>query len=440
MESLHIFHIGDEMKIKAILGSILICGISIYLFNDREKVERLKPSEDYYNEIVPVEKNVSFLKKDDRYLYLNKDIKNEVSYKKITKLSKSYLKVFKDKEYLIDNQNRYIELPEFETIESISEDRFLLLKKDKKFFYYDLDKKQIITALYDGLGSFKENRAHFIRDEKLGFLDENGKEIVGNIYSAVGEFTEGYAIVVNSEDKKYSVIDRFGNEILKECDFVKIYSDNEFILKRDKKYIVKTKHGEFETEDNITRIKSGFYIVSKENTHKIFSSEKQETIKELEGEYLGVSKDTLLIKLKEEVLAYNFITGKDRVLKYDDIKKYEKDYIIGAQNEKIYLILNDGKTISKGMDLIYPKAFKMFIVGEEMGYGVLNENGERVLESRYDGVQLIPQYIIVEENEKKGIFNKYGEKVLDTQYKDIQYIDENIYTLDENGWRYILLN
>lgn len=428
------------MRIRVILSSILICGISIYFLNREKKIENIELSKDYYSEILPVDKNISFLKKDDKYIYLNNNIENEVNYKKIIKLSQSYLKVIDTREKLINKQNNYLELPEFETIESISEDRFVLLKKNKNYFYYDLLKKQIITDSYERLGNFKENRAYFVRDEKLGFLDENGEEIIENIYSAVGEFTNGYAIVLKNEGEKYSVVNELGFEVLTDCDYVKVYSNDEFILKKDKKNILKTKHGEIETEDEITYLKSGFYLFSKENIHKIFSTKEQKIIKELNGNYLGVSKDTILIRLADETLVYDFIKEKESDLKYDDIRKYEEDYIIGAKNEKLSLILKKGKDSLKEFDLIYPKAFEMFIVGEEMGYGVLNENGEQILESKYDEIQLIPEYIIVELNGKKGIFNKYGEKVLDTEYIDVQYRNGNLYTLDENGWRYSLLN
>lgn len=428
------------MKIKVILSCILICGILIYFLNDEKKIKNIKFSKEHYSEVIPIDENISFLKKDNKYVYLNGNMKNDVNYTKIIKLSKNYLKVVEDREKLLNKQNAYLELPKFETIESISEDRYVLLKNNGNYFYYDLLEKKIITDLYEKLGNFKENRAYFVRNGMLGFLDENGEEIIENIYSAVGEFTNGYAIVVKNEGEKYSVINKFGFEIFRDCDYVKIYSDGEFILKKDKKNILKTKYGEFETEDFIEHLKSGFYLISKGNIHRIFSSEKQKTIKELNGEYLGISKDTILIKIKDGVLAYNFINGKERLLKYDDIRKYEEDYIIGVKDEKLNLILKNGKTILKGFDLVYPKAFEMFIVGEESGYGVLNENGERLLESKYDEIQLTPEYIIVEENEKKGIFNKYGERILDTKYIDIQYRNGHIYTLDEDGWRYSLLN
>lgn len=305
---------------------------------------------------------------------------------------------------------------------------------------YFFCREKIVTDKYEGLGNLKENRAHFIRDGKIGFLDENGVEVIKNIYSAVGEFTKGYAIVLSDNSEKYIVIDKFGTEVLMGYDYVKIYGDGIFFLKKGEKNILKVGEKSFEVGDIVLDLGEGFYLLSEGNRHKVFSAKEKRVKKEIEGEYLGLSKDNILIKNRSGVLVYNFIDESEQVLNYESVDMYGDEYIIGKQKGKVHIYSKDGKSISKGVDFIYPKVFDKFIVGEESGYGVLNEKGQEILESKYDGIQLTPNYIVVEMEEKKGIFNGEGKKVLDIKYIDIQYVDKKIYVLDENGWRHVLLD
>ena len=82
----------------------------------------------------------------------------------------------------------------------------------------------------------------------------------------------------------------------------------------------------------------------------------------------------------------------------------------------------------------------MFLVGEESGYGALNDKAKKILETKYDSLQIVPEYLIAELDGKKRLFNFSGKDVLNKEYDDIKYISENIYIYDIDGWRYIYKN
>ncbi|MGL4510015.1 WG repeat-containing protein, partial [Cetobacterium sp.] len=403
----------------------------------------LELSSEKYQNIVPISKEIIFLKKDDTYIYIKKLETIKTNYKEIKKISENYLLV-KDRSdlwRLIDIDNKEFYLPKNDEIVSISEDRYVLLKLRNRYFYFDLLTGIEITDTYEKLGNFQEGMAMFVRDEKIGYIDTYGKEIIKNQFDFAGNFENGYAIV-NNLGERYKYINKFGEISANEYDFIKSYKNNILLLKDEKENILKVIEREIKNESGIINLEHNFYLLRGRENEKseIYSIQQNKIIKSLEGRYLGVSEGVILLERDNKVVVYDLETQKEKSLNLtlEELEIYKKDYFIKKEDEKSYLYNKNGKKISKGYSLIMPKAEGKFIVASENGFGAINENGKEIVECKYDSIQLIPNYIIAETNAEKSLYDNKGIKKLPTSYRDILYINEKLYVYDEDGWRYVL--
>lgn len=429
-------------KIKLIiLATLIIVIVIVKMSTNREEV--LELSTEKYENIVPVSKEVTFLKKEDRYLYKKNLESVKTDYKEIKKISPEHLLVKNTSGSwkLIDLNNNEIILPENDEVVSISEKRYVLLKLRNEYFYFDLVSEKEISDKYKKLGDFHENMAMFIRDEKIGYIDIDGREVIKNRFDSAGNFMNGYAIVNNSEER-YRYIDKDGKVSEKEYDQIISHKNRVLILADGKENILKVIDDEFKTKDRIINVDQNFYLFENSNSksNKLFSVEKKDFIKELSGRYLGISEDEILLERDNKIVIYNLETQKEENLNInvEDLEIYKKDYFIKKENNKSYLYNKNAKKLSKGYELIMYKADDKFIVANENGFGVINENGKQIIECKYDSIQLAPEYIIAEINERKTLYNNKGRKVLPVSYEEIVYINKNMYIYDRDGWRYIL--
>ena len=424
--------------ILIILLIILFSGVKVFY-----KKESLKVSKEKYSNIIPISKDVAILEKNKEYFYKNKTVKKKLKYTNIEKISKNYIKGKRiDKTVLMDLDCNEINLPEFDKILSISEERYILLERENKQFYYDLLEEKKIGDYYDQLGVFSENKALYLKDNKIGFMDNTGKEVIKNRFKAAGEFQNGYAVVVSSSNGKYRYIDEKGTESYDEYDYIKSFQSKVLILKKDEINILNNNGIYLETKDEIIPLNNDYYLFKNGDINKIFRIKTSEIIEEIDGEYLGVTGNEVIIKNQNNYIIFNLQLENIRNVqgRFEKLEIYRNDYFTAREGKKTYIYNKDGNKFSKGFDIIYPRVDGMFLVGEESGYGALNDKAKKILETKYDSLQIVPEYLIAELDGKKRLFNFSGKDVLNKEYDDIKYISENIYIYDIDGWRYIYKN
>ena len=87
-----------------------------------------------------------------------------------------------------------------------------------------------------------------------------------------------------------------------------------------------------------------------------------------------------------------------------------------------YFIVNKIKKENRKYEIAQIKDYKYFVVKENEKYGVINTNGNTVIEAKYDDIK-IPNpeksVFICYENNKTKVLNEKGEEIY-TQYEDIQ--------------------
>ena len=438
----------DLRKIKIIIGLFIIGFIGVKKQN--ESKTQFKISNEKYTNIIPISKGKSILEKNGEYFYEAISKIEKLTYTDIKKISENYILGKKEGKIFLVNLDRLgkneinkeiIELPNFDEVIYISEERYILLKKDTKEFYYDLLEKKAVGKKYERLGEFSEGKALFMKDNKIGFINNLGEEIIENRFEAVGEFQNGFAIVITSPTGKYRYIDETGTVSVDEYDYIKSFKNGVLVLKKKNKNILMNNGKATEIEGEIVSLNEKYYLFKLEGINEIFNVTTNEIVECIEGKYLGITGNEVIVKGEKDYTIYNLVEErKNKIEREFEIELYRQDYFTGRKNDKVYIFDKKGKKLSKGFDIVYPKNAGVYLVGEENGYGVVGENGKEILKSQYDNIELMGEYITVEMEGKKSLFDKKGKKIIKGEYENIKYVKENIYLYDRDGWRYIQYN
>lgn len=428
-------------KVKLIIVVLFVI-VFIGIKKQYDTKTHLNISNEKYSNIIPISEGRGILEKNGEYFYNHNSKLERLEYTDIKKISENYIQGKKDEKIFLVNLNKLnkeiIELPDFDEIISISEERYILLKEDTKEFYYDLLEEKIVGKKYDRLGEFSENRALFMRDDKIGFINHDGEEVIKNRFEAAGEFQNGYVVVMTSPTGKYRYVDEMGAVSTDEYDYIKAFKNSVLILKKNNKNILVNNGKITIVDEEIIPLNEDFYLFKSKEINEIFSIKDNALVECVKGQYLGVTGNEVIIKGDKDYIIYNLIDErKDRIERQLEIELYRQDYFTGRKEDKVYIYNKSGKRLSKGFDIIYPKVNGVFLVGEEGGYGVVGEDGKEILKSKYDNIELMGEYIVAEEEGKKNLFDKKGKKVIKKEYENIRYVKENIYLYDKDGWRYV---
>ena len=114
---------------------------------------------------------------------------------------------------------------QYDYIGSEDEFGFCDVRKNGKWGFLSSDKKEVVPAIYDSVGSFHEGLAEVSKDGKFGFVDTTGKVIIQLTFDNVYGFQSGIAKVVNQG--QYGLINNKGRVILPyEYDNIAYVSDD----------------------------------------------------------------------------------------------------------------------------------------------------------------------------------------------------------------------
>ncbi|MGL4308123.1 MAG: WG repeat-containing protein [Cetobacterium sp.] len=423
-------------KIKVIFFIIFLIVIGFILTVNFYK--KFDISSKAYEDILILDKKISFLKENNKYFYKNKDNEELLKYKKISRLSNKYAKGFTDNWInILDSKNKVLCSIKAKDLLDIYRDRFILVEtKNDKFYYYDLKNKKTICKEYDKLGPFDNGITYFLDGEKIGFIDTTGKIINSDNYSGIKSFSNGSAVIIK-KNGKCSYMDSKGKISKEEYDDIKILKNNQLIGKRnDINYILADEYS-YLTDGDVTYLADNYFLIFNNKEYKILNIKNNKIVKTFRGTYLGVDKNTLFYKNEDEVIGYNFLNNRSIHYPFDNIEYSGNNYIIGIKDGETALYNLVGKKISENYKLIFPKIFNSFIVGSEDGYGVINSLGNIEVKPIYENIIICPNGIIAEKNGKMGVLNKKDEVIIPFEYEKITYVDNYIFLYSKGLWKFV---
>ena len=297
---------------------------------------------------------------------------------------------------------------------------------------------------------YEKSVLKFVDNNKYGLIDFNGKVIAKPNYDEINSFDYNEGLLLVKKDNKYGVININGVTVVKE-EYDKIesdgyYEDNEtqykksgFIVGKNKdnsiKYgyinrnaelVLDTKYEQIDRIENPEK-NNDIYLIAIENGQAGFYKNKDNIIKhEYEDiEYDKNNKCLVLQKNSKQGLA-DFNGNIQIELKYDNIIISGK-YVNAQSGDNIEVF--DYSTKQKinydnviGLNQTSSEKYSIAITDNETFKIIDNENKE--LKTReYQYLEYIyGDYFITYKNKKFGIINSNGDKIVDFKYDSIQKI------------------
>ena len=351
----------------------------------------------------------------------------EAKYKKIEipNPEKDIFICYEDEEKnIVLNANKDTLFGEYDKIEPIKlvniastlcfEKSVLKYKKDNTYGLIDFNGKQITKNEYTSIENLQSTEGKFLvnKEGKYGVINLNGAKLVETKYDKIT--TDGYYnekakniksgfIVSETTDEgyRYGYINYEGKKFLDTK-----YSDIIRINNQEKVYLIAATNGKYGVYKENKQIMKPEYqsIVYTENGVLIIEKNKQFGIANLEGK---VKVETKYTKIEEDGI-YLYAQNQSENDVYDsNVNKIDMNYsksVYETENEKyrITTLINN--------DITY--------------YGIENNQGKSLVANSYNYIEYAyGDYFIVEDkNEKYGIINANGNEIIEVKYDLIQRI------------------
>jgi hypothetical protein len=347
--------------------------------------------------------------------------------------------------------------------------------KDDKFGFVDKNNKLVIDFRYDDALDFDEGRCIVENNGLLGLIDRTGKYILPTEFDDIGRFSEG--LIYAGKDGKYGYFDKYGyNRIPMKYDeafsfqngLAKVIEGNTArIIDFDGVTVLSVKDADMrffsdsvfvlETRDSVTLIHINGHTLLDFAVERIGSLVEDLALFELNGRY-GYLNGKGAVIIEPQLPRYNnyfqFAQFKNGHAKF--VKSGKFGLINTAGEQVIKPIFSDvgefGELIpvTKGdkwgyadeaVKLKIPYRFD-YAFGFENGrakvmmngmYGLINLNGDYVIEPEYDRMtNTASTFFIVEKDNLVGLVNTDGKLLVDLEYTRIAQLSQRYWQLESS--------
>lgn len=290
-------------------------------------------------------------------------------------------------------------------------------------------------------------------NEKWGVIDNKGSVVIKAEYDEMimipdknkDLFICSYDVDYGNESYKTKVINRKGNEILKEYENIEPientdgmsvwYENNVLKYKKDGKVGLINFDGKkiLDAEYDDIYAMSGIersIIIEKDGKKGLVNTSLGEII--IPVEYVEISSLTdtyengYIVKNSE---SKSGVIGADKTkildTKFDEIRNvYSNNYYVVVQNGTMQIIDNQEKVVlDKGFDSIEEIAVDNFIIIKNNKYGVISKDGKEIISAEYENLKFaFSNYYIAQKNGKYGIIDSDENTKIDFKYDSISYI------------------
>lgn len=348
--------------------------------------------------------DIFLVSKNNKYGLIHKDgsIIQPIEYQEI-----KGQKVLKDGKYGILNKNRKSFLFDvtYDAIEIKSNpsggNPYFLISQNKKWGWSDFDGEEIIPISYDSLVA-------------LSVYQKMAKVFVNGKWGIVKVGVEGFVLPAKYE------------KILMEQEKVKVRENTTWEI--------------IDLENNNTITKDWDEIngrTVRKGKYWGLINEEGKLISEIEYEILLYHQNNTNVHAKKNG-KWGVINLENQIIlnfKYDEIKFLYNGFI-KVRKEKKWGVINYKEEVIvdfeyESIDRLSNDFFRVYKNGR---WGIISKNGEIVAKIEYEYIPLFidEKEILVKENEKVGVINLEGDVILDYTYESISKIENN-YLVTKNG-------
>ena len=430
------------MKKKVIFISIIICVILAIIFTVLMVIKKKNALLEYRLEVV-TEIDYMVFNENNKFGVINKngDIVVEAKYDEIQipnpskplficmynydAEKKQYnIKVFNDKSEQILYQYVVVEAIKLNSgISQIPYEKSVLKYMDKgKYGLIDFDGKIIAKAKYDEISSFDFNEGLLIvkNDNKYGIININGATVIKEKYDAIesdGYYEEGQEYqksgyitgIKEGNNIKYGYISRNRKQILKEkFDQIARIPNQE---KNDDIYLITIENGKagfYKNDKNIVKNEYEDIAYDSNNNCLILQKDSKQGIADLNGNVV------IPIKYDNIYISGKYINAQDgknmEIYDYSNKQKIELKNIVGLNqttndnlsiaitNEEKFMVFDNSSNELKDKQYEYLEYIydDCFIAYSDKKFGVVDSNGNIIIDFKYDLIQKIPNSKLVQ--------------------------------------------
>ncbi|MDP9958774.1 WG repeat-containing protein [Chryseobacterium lathyri] len=373
-------------------------------------------------------------------------------------LSEKYIISSKqEKEAVYDYNGRQI-IPYFDRIRFVAEDCFFVLK-DKSWFLYDLEGKQVSSR------EFKEDY-HFENDKALITNEDNQSEIIGKNGETLHKFSKKiydltsypFLITRNRATGKYGLIDTEENILADE-----IYDDASPEYFGTKEYVYLRKKGKatvFNKKDKKLYPANFKYLTPLFNDlFSVYSDQLNKSgITSLQGDIIVPQEYDFIRSFRISGKDFIYLKkGKEEKFLDKDLKNileentqiiaFYPDQLIIKKQDSYYTFSVLDKSASVLKDIVFikeqePDFFNIFNVyskpvvcrNNDNLYGIIDEKGNKIIPFIYDDIIVFENSeneIVVKKKDKYGVLNFQNEPLKDIIY-DKYYWQKEVLKLDKD--------
>ena len=340
--------------------------------------------------------------------------------------NKYQAKLISGKAISSDDETKLILIPELlennlERIEKyFIERRLIVVRKDNKYGFIDLNGKKVVSFIYDYVGEFNDGLCLVKKNGLFGYINQIGQEVIPCKYVDAMDFSSNKAAVAMSlrNDKiVYGYIDTKGNIVIPfKYEFAASFKDGLACVKKNDKFGYIDENGRKVINykfDHASDFSDGLAFVKEANAIKTL-------IKKIK-----LIKDNSLFRLHDDLSDKFYIDrfGKKVIeCSYDSSNEF-KDGLAKINDEE-----ENGFIDKSGKLVISCKYHKFADFSEELAvifdgnkYGYINREGKIVIPCQYDRAYSFKNGVaVVYSNGKYGYINNTGKLIIPFQY-DMAY-------------------
>lgn len=334
-----------------------------------------------------------------RYGYINYNRKKilDVEYNDMSRVNEiseernSYIICAKNGQYGIMRNSEQVIPNEYQSIRYDSSNKVFVVEKSKKYGIVNISGKEIVPTQYNqiditGIYLYAQN------EQGTTVYNSNGTQanINANI-SILNTENEKYRIRINTEDgkTKYGVVDKEGKQLIKE------------------KY------------SYITYLYNNHFIVSNENGKLGVINDKENEEIEIKYDSLQKIQGTELLQatLSDEESITIFSKDMKEICKINNAKIEQKDEYVKIYNDKEQKYFSKEGEELKNTDIY--KDNKLFAKSQNDKWGFVDKNNNVKVDFKYDKVTEFNKegFAAVCKGGKWGSINDNGEEVVEPKYE-----------------------
>lgn len=294
---------------------------------------------------------------------------------------KSVLKYKENDKYgIIDFYGNKITKAEYSSIESLLyKEGYLIVGKDNKYGIINGKGKEVVEINYDTItadGYYNENSKYKFAGFIIGNKTENGYQ-----YGYINYKGE---ILLNTE---YNEVDRVTEIVDDKNVYLVAFKNGQAGILKNKKYILQHQYEDIEYNK-----KNQLFLVQKLSKQGIIDLEGKQIIN-TEYDYIFISGNKIIAQKNDENYIFDTMGNKEE-------SKIQEE-LISTDNDNYFIT-----------------------IGENEKYGVLNKNGEILINNEYQYIEYaFDDYFIATKNGKIGVLNYLNEIKIEFKYDVIQKIE-----------------